>query len=156
MNDFNLQNENFALKSILTVTDAFDDVRERYSILSDNSSVSIVLTHVIQILSLNLKQFLIVKKMLTHLLQTKTVSHHTFESSQLLLYVEEENEVRKSQVIKEIAIAMKLLTRRDELIVMTSIESAANNVSDSIVHSSLDIAIDKRVSKNVKDRVRKL
>ncbi len=77
-------------------------------------------------------------------------------SSQLLLYIEEEKEVEKSQIIKTIICAMNLLSKNDQLIVMSFIEAAVDNVNDFIIHSSLDIEIDKKVSKITRERVQKL
>ncbi len=105
---------------------------------------------------MNRKQYLICKKVLSHVLFAQSSQENNVSSSQLLLYIEKEKEVKKSQIIKTIICAMNLLSKNDQLIVMNFIEVAVDNVNDFIIYSSLDIEIDKKVFKITRERVRKL
>ncbi len=74
----------------------------------------------------------------------------------MLFYIEEEEEIKKNQVIKKIFYAMKLLKQKNQLIVMNFIEAAIDNVNEFTIHSFLSIEINKRISKKTQKRVRRL
>jgi hypothetical protein len=62
---------------------------------------------------LNQKQYLICKKVLSHFLFTQSFQENNVSLSQLLLYIEEEKEVNKNQIIKRIFCAMNLLSKKN-------------------------------------------
>jgi hypothetical protein len=124
--------------------------------LSFNTNAKIVLAHITCHLSLNQKQYLICERILTHFLNYKNNQDDNSSSSQMLFYIEEEEKVEKNQIIKEIFYAMKLLKQKNQLIVMSLIETTIDNINEFTIYSFLSIKINKRISKKTQEKVRRL
>jgi hypothetical protein len=65
----------------------------------------------------------------------------------MLFYIEKKEEIKKNQVIKKIFYVMKLLKQKNQLIVMSFIKAAIDNMNEFTTHSHLSIEINKRISK---------
>jgi hypothetical protein len=71
-------------------------------------------------------------------------------------FISKKKKIKKSQIIKKIFYAMKLLKQENQLIVMSFIETTIDNVNEFTIHLSLSIEINKRTSKKTRKRVRRL
>ncbi len=76
-------------------------------------NVKILFVCITHQLSLNRKQYLICKKVLFHVLFAQSSQENNIFSSQLFLYIEEEKEVKKNQIIKTIICAINLLSKNN-------------------------------------------
>ncbi len=99
-------------------------------------------------LSLNQKQFLIVKKILNHAIQQhgKTAVD---AQNQMLLCVADEGEMEKTQIIKAIKLEYKLLKWKNEVLLLTLTGTAAYNIDRHIIHNDLCINLSKHSQKNI-------
>ena len=95
-------------------------------------------------LSLNQKQQLVVEQILSEALTWKDHAYNVSKQKQKLLYVEEESRVDKSQIIKTIVAGMNLVFCKNKIILMTFTEVAADNISENICHTVLNIDLDKK------------
>lgn len=55
------------------------------------------------------------------------------------MYVRGKDGIGKSRVVKAIEMSFALLGRRNELVISVSTGSAANRISRSIVHTSIEV-----------------
>ena len=102
-----------------------------------SNSIRLSITQLVQkILTLNQKQFLAVKKVLNHAIQV--CGKTTVEvRDQMLLYISDEGDVGKSQVIQTIEFGYGLLQQKKEVLLMTFTDNAAYNIDECTIHSIL-------------------
>ena len=89
-------------------------------------------------LSLNTFQRLMIEQVLDHVISHKRRMYESKEN-QLLLYVRDESDVDKSRIIRALKVEFDLLKRRNELMFTVSIDCAIDNISENIIHTSLNI-----------------
>ncbi|GAQ02981.1 hypothetical protein ALT_0302 [Aspergillus lentulus] len=109
-----------------------------------------------QDIPLNRKQRMVVEKVLSEAL---TWADHPYDSSrrnQTLLYVGGEGGTGKTQIVKAIVAGMKLIGRKDEVVLMALTGSAADNIGGNTYHTSLGISIDRSRETGMRSKVRRL
>ena len=91
-----------------------------------------------EILPLNQKQFLAVKKVLNHAIRLSGKTTVEAED-QMLLYIGGEGGVGKSRVIQAIEFGYGLLQRKNEVLLMAPTGDSAYNIGGRTIHSALSI-----------------
>lgn len=74
--------------------------------------------------------------------------------TQLLLYVDDENEINKFQIIRDICVDLNLLNKKHEIILTSFTNVAAANIDDNIYYMIFGISIIDRQQNTVSRRIR--
>jgi hypothetical protein len=106
--DFNIESNSTEFVSNLIHVFNISNETSKF-IFSFDINVNIILDHITRRFSLNQKQHMICEKILLHFLCYQNNQCESTSVSQLLLYIKEENEVKKNQIIKRIFYIMNLL-----------------------------------------------
>jgi helitron helicase-like protein/PIF1-like helicase len=126
-------------------------VLQQISRLGPNPTGTSVADLVRETLPLNEKQYLVVKKILTHAIQ-----HHgksTLEAEdQMLLAVAGEGGVGKTRVIQAVELGFELLQRKDEVLLLAPTGAAAYNIGGRTIHTALGIDLFDRARPTVKSQ----
>ena len=95
-----------------------------------------------KILFFNQKQFLIVKKILNHIICfcEKIIVEI---KNQMLLYIDDEDETEKFQIIKAIKLEYELLQQKNKVILMTLTDVVSYNIDKCTIHTALCISVKK-------------
>jgi hypothetical protein len=112
VDDFNITFDSTIFASIfILIFTIFINQMNFFNFLNMNENI--IFTCITHQLSLNQKQYLICKKILSHFLLIQSCQENNVSLSQLLLYIKEKDEVKKNQIIKEIFCAINLLSKRN-------------------------------------------
>ena len=106
-------------------------------------------------LPLNLKQFLVVTKILTHAIKHRGKTAVEAED-QMLLAVAGEGGVGKTRVIKAVERGFELLQRKEEVIKLAPTGAAAYNIRGRTLHTALAIDVFDRPRQTIKPQVQSL
>ena len=93
------------------------------------------------IISLNKKQEIVALGVFQHYLDKVYFKARTECINQLLLYIGEEGEVRKSQMIKTITTGLQMLNHQQNFHIMASTGAAADNIGGSTIHTALSMFV---------------
>ncbi|KAJ5100153.1 hypothetical protein N7532_007154 [Penicillium argentinense] len=133
---------------------SFEDRRLRVGRAPTGNSLTSLVAEQIP---LNVKQRMVVEKVLSDALAW---AEHPFDSSrrkQMLLCIMGEGGTGKSQVIKAIVTGMDLLHRKKEVILTAPTGAAADNIGGNTYHTSLGISIDRsRATSTTRSRIKRL
>jgi len=125
---------------------------QRVSRLGPNPTGTSVAELVRETLPLNEKQFLTVRKILSH-----AIRHHgetTLEAvDQMLLAVAGEGGVGKTRVVEAVELGFELLCRKDEVILLAPTGAAAYNIGGRTIHTGLGIDIMDRARPAIKPQI---
>lgn len=105
---------------------------------SSNNVVDIVLAHLL----LDIKQKIIILEIMHHTICNQVIPIPE-RSDQLLLIIKSKGNISKSQVIKAISRAYDLIGKNNSIFITTPTRAAANNISESTLHTTLEIDIRK-------------
>ena len=94
--------------------------------------------------------------MLSEALAWRDHAYDVSKQKQMFLYVEDKDEINKSQIIKIIIANMNLIFWKDEIILMMLIEAAIDNIDENIYHITLNINLVKKQNLTVSSHIRKL
>lgn len=156
LDDFNLDFDNGILRPTLNSTESLPNLSDRRAQIGENPSAATLTALVSEDVPLNIKQKLVVERVLSAAL---TWRHHPYDASkreQMLLYVGGEGGTGKSQIIKAIVAGMDLVLRKSEVILMAPTGAAADNIGGNTYHACLGISITKTQKPTVSTRIRKL
>lgn len=142
----------FELINLATSNELKNWQKLRHQLNNDATSLS-VLNLIKDRLFLNHKQKIIIEKIVTNVMKWQHFSYDNAKREQLLLYVENENEVDKSQIIREICADLTLLNREHEMMLMNSTNVSIFNIDDSIYYTALDIFISDQQNKNISSKI---
>ena len=107
-------------------------------ILSFNNDFFAEINYMIQNLLNNQKQFLTVKKILNHTIHFYRKITVKAEN-QMFFYIDDENDVKKFQVIQIIKFEYELLQQKKKVLLMILIDNFVYNINEHIIHSILVI-----------------
>ena len=123
-------------------------VLRQISRLGPNPTGTSVAELVRETLPLNQKQFLVVKKILTHAIEHRGKS--ALEANeQMLLAVAGEGGVGKTRVIQAVELGFELLQRKDEVLLAPT-GAAAYNIGGRTIHTALSIDVFDRARPTIK------
>lgn len=133
---------------------SFDDRRLRIGHdPTGNSLTSLVEKQI----PLNIKQRMVVEKVLSEALSWDENPSGSSRREQMLLCIIGEGGTGKSQVIKAIVAGMDLLHRKKEVILTAPTGAAADNIGGNTYHTSLGISIDRsRTASITRSRIKRL
>jgi len=103
-------------------------------------------------LPLNQKQFLVVRKILSHAIRHDGKLTLDAED-QMLFAVAGEGGVGKTRVIKAVELGLELLRRKDEVLLLAPTGAAAYNISGRTIHTALGIDVCDRARPTVKPQI---
>ena len=105
----------------------------------DSNSIKLSIIQLVQkILFLNQKQFLIVKKILNHVIyRCKKIIVKA--ENQMFFYIDDENDVKKFQVIQIIKFEYELLQQKKKILLMTFTDNSVYNIDKHTIHNILVI-----------------
>ena len=143
---------------MLLPDDDLTKVHDSQFLLDEDPSDNVVIDMVCQVVPLNRKQRLVVKKVIREALALVWRDHPYDYSKrdQFFEYVGGEGGTGKSRIIKAIVVAMTLLRRQHEVILTAPTGSAADNINGNTYHTSLGMSIGKRVNPKAPQRVQRL
>ena len=116
-----------------------EELRESPIFLEDNPSASTVMDLVCEKLSLNRKQRLVAEKVVPEAISWKDNPYDASKRNQLLMYVGGEAGFGKSRIVKAIMMALSLLQRQAEIVLMAPTRLAADNIDGNTYHTTLGI-----------------
>jgi hypothetical protein len=130
----------------LLLDEEIDQLRNSPVLLEDNPSASAVMDLVCEKFSLNQKQRLVVEKIIAEALSWKDNPYDASKRDQLLLHVGGEAGTGESQIVKAIMIALSLLRREAEIVLMAPTGSAADNIDGNTYHTTLGMSIGNKTN----------
>jgi PIF1-like helicase len=128
-------------------------VQDLQLLLDEDPSENAVIDLVSQMVPLNRKQRLVVKKIIQEALAWKDHPYDFSKRDQFLQYVRGEGGTGKTRIIKAIVVALTLLRRQHEVVLTAPTGSAADNIK---YHTALGLGIGKRVNSKAPERIRRL
>ena len=140
-NDLIPDGDDGELEPTLMPEEDMEDLRHSRLFLEENPSASAVLDLVCQKLPLNQKQRLVAEKIISEAISWKDHPYDTSKRDQLLLYVGGEAGTGKSRIVKAVMIALSLLQRDAEIVLMAPTGSAADNIDGNTYHTTLGMSI---------------
>ncbi|KAJ5198759.1 uncharacterized protein N7498_007876 [Penicillium cinerascens] len=156
LDDSNIDLIDNVLLPVLAGSDALPDLLHLRSRVGQNLTGFSVTSLVRELIPLNEKQCIVVEKVLTEILNCTDHPYDHSQRKQTLLYVGGEGGVGKSQIIKATTVAMDLLHRKNEIILMAPTGAAADVIGGSTYHTSLGISLNRYRRTGVGQRVRRL
>jgi hypothetical protein len=132
--------------------EADPSIIERISRLGPNPTGTSVAEVVRETLPLNQKQFLVVRKILSHAIQHQGKPALDADD-QMLLAVAGEGGVGKTRVIKAVELGFELLRRKDEVILLAPTGAAAYNIGGRTIHTALSIDVCDRARPSIKPQI---
>jgi PIF1-like helicase len=131
----------------------FDPViLDQISRLGPNPTGTSVTELVQETLPLNAKQFLVVKKILSHAILHRGKSALEAED-QMLLAVAGEGGVGKTRVIQAVELGFELLQRREEVVLLAPTGAASYNIGGRTIHTALGIDVFDRARPTIKPQI---
>ena len=91
---------------------------------------------------------MIIKKILNHVIQLNRKIIIKVEN-QMLFYIDDKNNVRKSQVIQIIKFEYELLQQKNEMLLMIFTNNSAYNIDEHIIHNVLFINFHNHTQNNI-------
>jgi AAA domain-containing protein len=110
------------------------------NVLGDNLSATAVVDAVAHEISLNEKQFLVAERIIQGPLASKDHSYDGVKREQLLICIATEGGSGRYQLIKAIVMAMKLLNREHEMMLLAPTGAAAHNIGGNTIHNALGMS----------------
>ena len=118
-----------------------EQLRNSPIFLEDNPSASAVMDLVCEKFGLNRKQRLVAEKVVSEAISWKDDPYNPSKRDQLLMYVGGEAGTGKSRIVKAVEIALSLLRRHAEIVLMAPTGSAADNIDGNTYHTTLSMSI---------------
>ncbi|KAL6229760.1 hypothetical protein BDW75DRAFT_245436 [Aspergillus navahoensis] len=143
LDDFNIDLTGNVLLPVLADVDVVPDLLHLRSRIGQSPTGASITSLVRELIPLNQKQRIIVEKVLTEILRCTNHPYNPSRRKQMLLYVGGEGGVGKSQIIKATTVAMDLLHRKNEIILMAPTGAAADVIGGSTYHTSLGISLNR-------------
>jgi hypothetical protein len=156
LDNFDGHMEDGILQPMLASSDTVPDVDDRQSRVGDNPTGASLMSFVSEVIPLNRKQRMIVRRVLSEALAWADHPYDSARRKQTLLYVGGEGGTGKSQIIKASEAGMRHIGRRDEVILMAPTGAAADNIGGNTYHTTLGISIDRSKRTTMSSRVRRL
>ncbi|KAJ6118382.1 hypothetical protein N7471_013849 [Penicillium samsonianum] len=153
LHDFDLADEDGMLQPVLTNASMSGDTPARLALL-ENPTPDSVLTLICTDILLNMKQSLVVRKLLTEIIMWADHYCDPSRRKQLLLCITGEGGTGKTQIPKAIEAALDILGRKHEIIPTAPTGAAADNLGGNTYHTSLGINISYKAA--IGTRVRRL
>ena len=126
--------------------DDIENLRQSRLFIEENPSASAVLDLVCQKLPLNRKQRLVAEKIISEAISWKDHPYDASKRNQMLMYIGGKAGTGKSRIVKAVIIALSLLQRHAEIVLMAPTGSAADNIDGNTYHTTLGMSINNKTT----------